>query len=199
MRKITLFSVIIVLIGLVEFAKKHGMENMSSIKNPNFILKKSWVWEKEIQELVKSLVKGYSLNISCGKSKIGDIKADLDPEHNPDKIMDYNDIEYPNCTFDTVIQDPAWKIKNYFHRMVPFFECVRVCKLGGRIIYNAPWIPTSKSVKLIDCYTRQSARFGNVSIISIFEKVTNSFDGKKGLKYDKNQMLLITERGKGNE
>lgn len=174
--------------------KQNNQRVKSVIKNPNFILKKSWIWEKEIQDLVMLIMKGRTLNVPCGTSQLGDVRVDLDSTHNPDKIMDYNELEFTNCSFDTVIQDPAWKIKNYFHRMVPFFECVRVCKLGGQIIYNAPWIPTSKSVKLIECYVRQSARFGNVSIISIFEKITTSYDGKKGLKYDKNQMLLVTEQ-----
>ena len=132
-------------------------------------LKKSWVWNNEIEGFVRSRVKGYTLNVCAGKSSIGDVKIDLDPQNKSVLKGDMRDLPFPEDSFDTVLQDPPWKI-GYFQRMAPFFECVRVCKLGGRIIYNAYWIPASKCVKLREAVIRQDSPWSNTSIISVFEK-----------------------------
>ena len=81
-----------------------------------------------------------------------------------------NKIPYPDNTFDTVISDPPWKI-GFFQRMRPFFECVRVCKLGGRIIYNCTWKPISKCVELEEAIIRTDNNWANVSIIYVFKKI----------------------------
>jgi len=141
------------------------------------ILRESWVWNGTVEEFIRQKIIGYSLNIPCGKSLLGDIRIDLE-QHDPKvRIADMNKIPYPNNTFDTVIQDPPWKI-GFYHRMRPFFECVRICKVGGQIIYNAYWIPDSKAVQLKEVYIRQDKSFTNTSIISIFEKITDEFDGE---------------------
>jgi hypothetical protein len=57
--------------------------------------------------------------------------------------------------------------------MKPFFECVRVCKVGGTIIYNAYWIPASRYVELKEAWIRQDAEWSNASVISIFRKTRN--------------------------
>ena len=134
------------------------------------ILQDCWVWNKTVEEFVKNKIKGYTLNICSGKSILGDVKIDLDPADSSVIKGDMREIAFPDNTFDTVIQDPPWKI-GYYHRMRPFFECVRVCKIGGQIIYNAYWIPTSKQVKLVETHIRRDSEWGNTSIISVFEKV----------------------------
>ena len=139
------------------------------------ILKESWVWNKTVDEFVKWHIQGHSLNACAGKSTIGDVKLDLDPQDKSVIRGDMIDLPFENCTFDTVIQDPPWKI-GYYHRFKPFFECVRVCKVGGKIIYNAYWVPTSKAVKLLETHIRQDKPWTNTSIISMFEKVTDEYD-----------------------
>lgn len=132
-------------------------------------LKDCWVWDKDISEFVETKVKGYTLNVPCGKSKLGDIRADKDPQEDGIEKVEMTSLPWDDNTFDTVIQDPPWKI-GFYQRMKPFFECVRVCKIGGKIIYNAYWIPTSKCVELEELYIRQDGQFTNTSIISIFKK-----------------------------
>ncbi len=133
------------------------------------MLQECWIWNKSVEEFVKSRIRGYSINICAGKSPLGDVKIDLDPKNTDVLKGDMRQLPYPDNTFDTVIQDPPWKI-GYYQRMKPFFECVRVCKVGGRIIYNAYWIPTSKIVKLKEAWIRQDDPWSNASIISVFEK-----------------------------
>jgi len=134
--------------------------------------REAFLWEKEIEDFVKKHIKGYSLNVPCGKSKLGDERLDIDPNLSMREAYDMfkNKLPYGDSVFDTIISDPPWKMGHYFRPRI-FFELVRVCKVGGHIIYNATWIPTSKFTKLIGTWIRQSSQFSNVSIISIFEKI----------------------------
>ena len=136
------------------------------------MFKEAFVWEKEIEEFIKNKAKGYTLNVPCGASKIGDERLDIDPKLSMREAYDMfkNKLPYPDNSFDTVISDPPWKMGHYFRPRL-FFELVRVCKIGGQIIYNAVWIPTSKYTKLLETHIRMSAQFSNVSIISIHEKI----------------------------
>jgi len=133
-------------------------------------IKQSWLWDKDISDFVESKINGYTLNICAGLSKIGDIKIDLDPRDPSVIKADMKKLPFDDNTFDTVIEDPPWKI-GYFDRWQPFFECIRVCKVGGIVIYNAYWIPQSKYAELKELYIRQDNAFTNTSIISIFEKI----------------------------
>lgn len=140
----------------------------------------AFMWEKEIEDFVKEKATGFTLNVPCGKSEIGDERLDIDPDLSMRGAYDMfsNHLPYDNNTFDTVISDPPWKMGHYFRPRL-FFELIRVCKVGGQIIYNATWIPTSKFTKLKETWIRQSSQFSNVSIISIFEKIANCPEEKK--------------------
>lgn len=133
------------------------------------MLVKSWIWNKTVEDFVKERIKGYSINICAGKSPLGDVKIDLDPQDKSVIRGDMKDLKIKDNKFDTVIQDPPWKI-GYYDRWKPFFECVRICKIGGQIIYNAYWIPQSEDCELVECYIRQDTTFANTSIISVFKK-----------------------------
>ena len=143
-------------------AKGHG-------SNRTLLLQASWVWNSKVTKLVESLIEGYTLNCPCGASELGDVRGDLYPIDDSIQKMDMNELPFPDCTFDTVIQDPPWKI-NFFHRQQPFKEGLRVLKWGGRMIYNATWIPSSKYVTLEQVIVRQDSRFTTASVISVFRK-----------------------------
>lgn len=136
------------------------------------ILKESWVWNKSVTDFVKGKVKGYTLNVCAGMNEIGDVRVDLDPKNRTIIKADMKALPFADEMFDTVISDPPWKI-GYFDRWKPFLECVRVCKVGGQIIYNAYWIPWSKQVELKEVFVRQDSPFTNTSVISVFIRVTN--------------------------
>lgn len=139
------------------------------------LFREAFVWEKEIEDFVRKMMSGYTLNVPCGKSKLGDVRLDIDANLSMKEAYNFfnEKIPYPDNTFDTVISDPPWHIGHYFRPKL-FFALVDVCKVGGTIIYNATWIPTSKYVKLKELWIRQSSQFSNVSIISVFEKIGNS-------------------------
>jgi len=141
--------------------------------NNKEVLRSSWVWNDSVTNFVKSKIEGYCLNVPCGLSDLGNVKCDLDPKKDDIKKVDMNKLPFNDCSFDTIIQDPPWKI-GFYQRMKPFFECVRVCKVGGLIIYNAYWIPSTKYndlLKIEDIVIRQDKPFTNTSIITIFRKL----------------------------
>ena len=142
-------------------------------------LRPAFVWEKEVEDFVKERIKGYTLNVPCGTSQLGDIRLDLDPKLSMRGAYDFfkDKLDFPKNTFDCVISDPPWKVSHYFRPKL-FFSLVDVCKVGGTIIYNATWIPTSKLVKLKEVWIRQSSQFSNVSIISVFEKIGDNLNEK---------------------
>ena len=155
------------------------------MRNPELRFKEAMRWERSIEEFIENYITGNVrhpdriLNAPCGKSTIGTHRLDIDSANNPTEIGDINNLPYESNFFDVVIQDPIWKI-NYYKRMKPFFEAVRVCQLHGIIIYNATWIPESKAVREVSINRiRQSAPFANVSVISIFKKISNQYDDLK--------------------
>lgn len=143
----------------------------------NTILQNCWVWNDKVTAFVKNKIKGYSLNVCAGKNPICDVNLDLDPQDKSILKGDMRLLPFKSNTFDTVVSDPPWKI-GYYERFKPFFECVRVCKVGGRIIYNVTWIPSCPSgdVKLLEVWVRQDNDFANTSIITIFEKLQDNPD-----------------------
>ena len=143
----------------------------------NTILQDSWVWNQTVTDFVKDKIKGHSLNVCAGKNPLCDVNLDLDPTDRSIIKGDMRLLPFDKDTFDTVVSDPPWKI-SYYNRFRPFFECVRVCKVGGRIIYNANWIPTCPSgdVELEGVWVRQDNDFTNVSVISVFKKIKSNPD-----------------------
>ena len=157
--------------------------------NKDTILQQCWIWNKSVEDFVRDKVKGYSLNVCAGKSPIGDVKIDLDPKDKSILKGDMRLLPFESNKFDTVISDPPWKI-GYYERFKPFFECVRVCKVGGLIIYNATWIPSCPSgdVELLEIWVRQDNNFSNTSIITIFKKI------KDNPEYNKSSEIKLKAR-----
>tara|TARA_R100001594_G_C3867283_1_gene222537 strand:+ start:36 stop:488 length:453 start_codon:yes stop_codon:yes gene_type:complete len=131
---------------------------------------KSWEWPDEISENVRSLLEpGQTLHICSGNSEIGDVKIDLDPRRADVQKGDMRDLQFETNTFDNVIIDPPWKL-GYYQRFRPFYEAVRVAKIGGLVIYNATWIPYANNTELLNVYVRRDSHWGNVSVFSVFRK-----------------------------
>jgi hypothetical protein len=143
-----------------------------TVRNPKLRFKPAMRWEGPIEEFVISRSQGYVLNAPCGASMIGDVRMDSDTANRMatcfGDVHDLRDL-FGDDAFDTVVSDPPWHL-NIFQRPKMFFPLVEVCKIGGRIIYNAPWIPESKYAELEEIWIRQSAAFSNASILSVFKK-----------------------------
>jgi len=114
-------------------------------------------------------VDGRTLNVCAGESDVGDVKLDAEPRRDDVQEADMRDLPVGDASFDTVVSDPPWKL-GYYQRFKPFFECVRACKPGGRIIYNATWVPESDDTSLEMLRVRQDEEFSNASVIAVFRK-----------------------------
>jgi hypothetical protein len=149
-------------------------------------LQKCWVWNDTVTQFVKDRVLGYSLNVCAGLNPICSVNLDLDPKDKSILKGDMRLLPFAPNTFDTVVSDPPWKI-GYYERFRPFFECVRVCKVGGVIIYNATWIPMCPSgdVELLETWVRQDSNFTNASVISIFKKLRDNPEYEKAIEEQK--------------
>lgn len=154
------------------------------------ILQKCWVWNDTVTNFVKDRIKGNTLNVCAGMNPICSVNLDLDPKDKSILKGDMRMLPFEANTFDTVVSDPPWKI-GYYERFRPFFECVRVCKVGGIIIYNATWIPMCPSgdVKLLESWIRQDSNFTNSSIISIFEKIKDNPVYNQQIQLERNHKL----------
>jgi ubiquinone/menaquinone biosynthesis C-methylase UbiE len=155
----------------------------------NVLLKESWIWPSSVTEFVKDRIVGTSINVCAGKNPLCDVNLDLDPK-DPSIIKgDMRCLPFPSNTFDTVISDPPWGI-SYYLRFRPWFECVRIAKVGGVIIYNALWVPSCPSMdtELEEVWIRQDNSFTNVSLISIHRKV------KDNAKYEDMQEAALLEK-----
>ena len=101
------------------------------------------------------------------------VQVDLDPENAAVQKMDMRSLEFDDETFDPVIFAPPWKL-GYHQRFRPFYEAVRVCKVGGKIIYNATWIGHAENTEIEEVWVRRDSHWGNVSVITIFRKTAPS-------------------------
>ena len=132
----------------------------------------SWIWDDTVRSYVEKHIEGKSLNICAGASGLGDVQIDLDPQNAEVLKADMRELPFDDEQFVTVIIDPPWKL-GYYQRFKPFYEAVRVCRVGGRIIYNANWIPHSDQCKLDWAVIRRDSHWGNISVISVFRRLNN--------------------------
>jgi len=77
-----------------------------------------WSWNKRTDLWLLRQCKGFTLNICCGMSKIGDIRADIDPTVKPDVICDMDHLPFKKDVFDTVVCDPPFSKFNRFKWIV---------------------------------------------------------------------------------
>lgn len=65
------------------------------------------LWPSDVEEYLRSRFIGRVLHLCCGKSQLGDVRADL-YEHNVDLCLDATRVPFPDRSFDTVLIDPPY-------------------------------------------------------------------------------------------
>jgi len=116
--------------GTILSLKRKKVKGSRSAKpkkiNKNCQLQEAWVWPEKVENKIRSLLLGRSINICSGLSSLGDVKVDLEPR-DPDVLKaEMENLPFDDETFDSVLSDPPWKT-NFFHRQKPFF----IILLGG--------------------------------------------------------------------
>jgi len=134
----------------------------------------AWRWPDSVERFIRDqLPEGRVCNVPCGNSRVGDVLIDAEPQSEEVEQGDMFDIDYPYCSFDAVISDPPWKSMDYFDRWSQFYECVRMVKPGGYIIYNATWEPYSDQTEVVGRYRRADGSFRMISQITVFQRYPN--------------------------
>jgi hypothetical protein len=133
------------------------------------------LWPEAVQEFIQTLLIPQSLHVCCGKSPLGDVRADLDPANNPDVICDANKLPFADQSFESVLCDPPYNGKfQWNHDLLS--ELSRVA--NKRIIFQHWFIPADPQgqwkkfhrFKLSAAYIWQPRTyFGRVQVISVFD------------------------------
>lgn len=85
-----------------------SMAKQISIGNQN-VYRSDWGDPVGVKRWLRDhMFKGEVLNFPCGGSEIGDVRADLDREHDPDLVADLHNLPFQEQSFDTVYCDPPY-------------------------------------------------------------------------------------------
>lgn len=69
----------------------------------------SWADPADVRQYIdRELLTGEVLNVCCGQSPIGDVRVDVDPDHEPDVLADVHNLPFEPQSFDTVYCDPPF-------------------------------------------------------------------------------------------
>lgn len=140
---------------------------------------KKVLWPESIEEFLDSLLVGNSLHVCCGKSMLGNVRLDLDPENNPDVIADAAKMPFADNSFNTVLCDPPYNGQMQWNHDL-LSELSRVAQ--NRIIFQHWFIPANKfgqykkaqeKFQMSQVYVWQGqSYFGRAQIISVFDNVS---------------------------
>lgn len=105
------------------------------------LFRPEWYMGKEAEQKIKQLLIGRTLNFPCGRSLLGDVKADLDSKVIPDKIVDLLNFKgvFKPFEFDTVFCDPPFSF--YTDNRIGWKWIYNVSGLAKkRVIFKTPKI-----------------------------------------------------------
>lgn len=153
--------------GHVTDAVKAGKSHLYHVKKV--------LWPKAIESFLETILIGKSLHVCSGKSKLGDIRLDLN-EQDVDIKADAVNMPIADNEYDTVLCDPPYNGKfKWNHDLLQ--ELARVAK--KRIIFQHWFIPATpdgrykkaqEKFALSAVYIWQpKTYFGRAQVISVFD------------------------------
>lgn len=103
------------------------------------------LWPSEVEDYLRARIVGKSLHLFCGKSQLGDVRVDIDPDNHPTLCGDLFDKSFLNKfeskSFDTVLLDPPYNAK--FQKMHDVLNAVhRIAR--SRIIFQHWFAPLNR-------------------------------------------------------
>lgn len=130
---------------------------------------KAWAWPAEVEEFLKARASGFTVHICNGSSHLGDLTID---KYMPaDVAGDMYSLPIKTAIADTVICDPPWGIPRHKRHLL-LFELRRVLKLGGCLLFNAPWMPRVPGLQLEEIWVSESIYPNNdCGVISVSRKI----------------------------
>ena len=141
----------------------------------NFI--KAWAWPAEVEQFIADMCEGYTVHVCSGLSQLGDLRID---KYMPaDKADDMLSLAVDSNSADTVICDPPWGVPRHLRARL-IYELRRILKVGGKLIFNAPWLPRAPGLQLESIWVAEStAPMNDCGVISVFRKVPNKIAAVK--------------------
>jgi hypothetical protein len=128
-----------------------------------------WRQPEDVDRWIREQVEDrYTLNLCAGKSPIGDVKVDADPQQAGAIPADMRNLPFEDNSFEGTVLDPPWKM-GYYKRQKPFFEAVRVTEPGGIVIMNALWVGESNQTSLKETIIRADDEWANISALVLHE------------------------------
>jgi len=135
-------------------------------------IQESWVWPHSVSRWFRERAEGRVLHVCCGKSEIGDVTVDADPENDPDMLADAKRLPFKQCSFDTAIIDPPWKV-GVFERPQWFYPTVESVRPDGIVLTNTTWIPQSHQITTEETAVRQDSNKGGISVLCKHRRYPN--------------------------
>ena len=136
----------------------------------------SLLWPKQVESFIQTKFIGKTLHLCCGKSTIGDLRADLFDE-NAEIKTDSAKTNFNDKSFDTVLCDPPYNGKlQWNHDLLS--EMARISR--KRIIFQHWFLPGNMRGKYKKDHSflisevhiwQPRTYFGRVNVISIFDKI----------------------------
>lgn len=140
---------------------------------------KKVLWPEEVSDLIETLLIPQSLHVCCGRSLLGDVRVDGDPNVYPDQIVDAAKLPFADESFASVLCDPPYNGQfQWNHDLLS--ELSRVA--SHRIIFQHWFIPADAEGRwkkwhkftLSATYIWQPRTyFGRAQIISVFDASEN--------------------------
>lgn len=119
-------------------------------------------------EFAHSRSSGSLLQVCCGASREGSVRADLDPEAPAANVRaDMLRLPFANDSFDTVACDPPYGIPMP-QRVHLQREIVRVAR--KLVLFKAPWIPRATGWALGETVLVGTHTCQNVAVLSVLER-----------------------------
>jgi len=166
----------------------------------------TWVFPKEVDEFIKETMHRFRIqnkdlcHVFCGKSQIGGLRVDADPELHPDLVADCITLPDKLGTESQghVLADFPWQI-GYHQRRYFSYALRDICKTNGYLILNAPWNPWVTGLKLVEVWkvTQAFNSYRDLVDFWIFRKMSAEEieEEKKLRKKRKTQMHRVIVHG----
>ena len=115
----------------------------------------NWSWNKNTEKWLRHMCKDKNiLNVPCGMSMVGDIRADIDPTVKPDVVCDVHHLPFKDQSFDIIVCDPPFNLYNKFKWVN------RMARVGRDILLCSPiHVPWLKGMKKSIYATIQRGNF----------------------------------------
>jgi len=99
--------------------------DIKALMSRKYKWRKDWAYCQSLEMLIAQEGIGKVLNLCCGYSSFGDVRADLDREVAPHVVCDMRRLPFKSQSFDTVIADPPYRFYNRPGFLMQLFDIAR--------------------------------------------------------------------------